>query len=450
MKFKLRKGVNLPMKGAPSEELDRSKEVRTVALTGFDYAGMKPTMLVNEGDQVKIGQPLFSCKKNIGLIFTSPAAGKVSTINRGARRVFESIVIDVKGTEEHQSFSQYLNKDISQYSREEAVKLLIESGEWTHIRQRPYEKVADVHGQPKSIFVNTMDTQPLAMSSQSIIEENKENFNKGLQVLAKLTEGKVYVSSSPEAKIELPTENQFEKVVFSGPHPAGNVGTHIHFVDPVGPQFYVWHVNYQDVIAIGSLFSTGKISLERVVALTGPCMKNPRKITTRRGAAISELLQGELTNDEKIRVISGSIINGRKADGSFDFLGHYHQQISAIEDIAPREFLGWQSPGFDKYSVKSIYLSKLMPSKMFSFTTNRNGSYRAMVPIGAYEKVMPLDILPTQLLRSLITKDTDTAQELGCLELAEEDLALLTFVDPGKTDFGPILRDNLTLIEKEG
>ncbi|MAE73593.1 MAG: NADH:ubiquinone reductase (Na(+)-transporting) subunit A [Bdellovibrionaceae bacterium] len=449
MRFKIRKGLDLPITGAPSNDVDRSKKVRTVALTGADYIGMKPTMLVKEGDMVKAGQPLFSCKKNEGLIFTAPGAGKVTAINRGPRRVFESMVIQLDDNEQHQAFSSYQQKAVDAYSDDEIRKLLIESGEWTSLRQRPFEKVADVKGKPKSIFVNTLNTEPLAPKADSRLAEKQDAFAAGLVALSKLTDGKVYVSASPESAMKLPDLPQIEKVEFSGPHPAGNVGTHIHMVDPVSPNSYVWHAGYQDVIAIGSLLQTGQLDFERVITLAGPHVKKPRYIITRKGACLEDLVRDELT-EGPTRVVSGSVLNGRKNEGSFGYLGHYHQQISALAEESPREFLGWQSPGLDKFSVQRIYLSKLMPSKKFPFNTSRNGSYRAMVPIGSFEKVMPLDILPTQLLRSLVTKDTEQAQDLGCLELAEEDLSLLTFVAPGKVDFGPILRENLSLIEKEG
>lgn len=450
MKYKIRKGLNLPITGGlSSQNVEGTKTVTKVALVGSDYVGMKPTMLVNEGDVVKIGQPLFECKKNVGVIYTSPASGKVLTIKRGERRAFEAIVISKDG-DEHVTFKNFQNKPTDSLTRDEVESLLVESGEWTALRQRPYEKSATLGGKPKSIFVNAMDTNPLALDPAAVIAARKEDFENGIKVLSKLTEGKVYVCHQAGAQVAAPADAKVQKIEFAGPHPAGNVGTHIHFVDPISPSKYVWHAHYQDVIAIGSLFKTGKIDLERVVSVAGPLVKKPKVVKVPRGASVDQVLSDEIDQSQPVRAISGSVLNGHKAVDETAYLGRYHLQITAIKEDAGREFLGWQSPGFDKFSVKNIYVSKLIPSKKFSFTSNRNGSFRALVPIGSYEKVMPLDILATPLLRSLLAKDTDSAQDLGCLELAEEDVALMTFVDPGKVDFGPLLRETLSTIEKDG
>lgn len=236
---------------------------------------------------------------------------------------------------------------------------------------------------------------------------------------------------------------------FAGKHPAGNVGTQIHFLDPVSMNKAVWSLGYQDVIAIGKLFTEGKISSERVVALCGPQAKTPRLMRTRVGASVDDFTQGELKSGDN-RLVSGSALSGHNARGPLAWLNRTANQLTALREGHERELLGYISPGVNRFSLMNIYLSKLMPGKRFNFTTTTNGSERAMVPVGAYEEVMPLDILPTQLLRALIVGDTDSATALGALELLEEDLALCTFVCPGKYEYGPILRDNLTTIEAEG
>lgn len=444
--IELKKGLDLPITGAPSQKIDDSKKITKVAITGFDYVGMKPSMLVKEGDQVKTGQPLFSCKKNIGLVFTSPGTGTVKAINRGEKRVFQSLEIELSSQEEQVEFKAYQAKDPADYSADEIKALLIESGSWASLRQRPFEKVADVDGKPSAIFINAMDTNPLAPEPYVFINENYELFETGVKVLSKLTEGQTFVCQDKMAPIAMMDGVHTE--LFGGPHPAGNVGTHIHFLHPVDAERYVWHAGYQDVIAIGALFKTGKLFLDRLISVAGPFANDPKYVRTRKGAHLSEITAGEAKQGS--RVISGSVFNGRKQESAFNYLGQFHNQISLIEEDNKRELLGWHKPGFDQFSVKNIYVSKLMPKKLFSFGSNTNGSLRAMVPIGSFEKVMPLDILPTQLLRLLVAKDTDGAQELGALELAEEDISLLTFVAPGKVDFGPLLRDNLTTIEKEG
>ncbi|MBK8971539.1 MAG: Na(+)-translocating NADH-quinone reductase subunit A [Hahellaceae bacterium] len=445
--IKIKKGLSLPITGAPTQSIEAGKPVSRVAIIGFDYPGMKPTMEVKEGDQVKCGQLLFTDKKNPGVRYTAPASGVVSAIHRGEKRVFQSLVIDVKG-DEHETFAHFNPTELNQLTREQVRDTLVQSGEWVAFKTRPYGKSPAVDAEPHSIFITAMDTHPLAANPKVILEAEKAAFRSGIQVIAHLTRGKVFVCTAPDLTPELPA-GEIKHEVFDGPHPAGLAGTHIHFLDPVSAEKSVWSIGYQDVIAIGHLFTTGKKYTKRVVALAGPSVKKPRLVSTRAGACLSELTAGEL-NGTNNRVISGSVFGGRHARGSADFLGRFANQVSCLEEGNVREFMGWLSPGSDRFSVLGIYLSKLTPGKLFNFNTSTNGSDRAMVPVGSYEKVMPLDILPTQLLRSLIVGDTEMAQKLGCLELDEEDLSLCTFVCPGKYEYGPILRDNLTRIEKEG
>ena len=276
---------------------------------------------------------------------------------------------------------------------------------------------------------------------------DSEAFTQGLTVLATLTDGKLYLSKKAGAAV--PAISKAEVAEFDGPHPAGLVGTHIHLLDPVSAKKVVWHIGYQDVIAIGKLFTTGELHSERVIALAGPAVKNPRLVKTVLGASTGELTAGELS-DGKNRTISGSVLSGSTAHGVHGYIGRFHTQVSVLAEGYDKEFLGWIAPGSTKFSVTRAYLSHLSPKRLFNMTTTTNGSARAMVPIGNYERVMPLDILPTLLLRDMVSGDTDGAASLGCLELDEEDLALCTFVCPGKYDYGTILRNCLTIIQKEG
>lgn len=445
----IKKGLDLPISGKPEQKITDTKVVSKVALVGFDYVGMKPTMAVQVGDVVKKGQLLFEDKKTTGVKYTSPANGTVVEINRGEKRVFQSIVIEITGDESVQ-FEKFERNALASLSRDQVVNNLVESGVWTSFRTRPYSKVPALDAKPNSIFVTAIDTHPLAADPAVIIKENEQAFKDGLTVIEKLTDGKVFVCTRPDSSIASNGSSRVVTESFSGPHPAGNAGTHIHFLDPVSEKKQVWSIGYQDVIAIGALFTTGELQVERIISLAGPGVKSPRLIKTRIGALLSEVTNGELVSPASARVISGSILGGRTARGSVAYLGRYANQISVLEEQKDRDFMGWLSPGTNRFSVMNIYLSKLTSGKLFNFTTTTNGSERAMVPIGTYESIMPLDILPTQLLRSLIVGDTEQAQLLGCLELDEEDLALCTFVCPGKYEYGPILRDNLTRIEKEG
>lgn len=446
--IKIRRGLDLPINGRPNQSIEDGPQIRQVALIAFDYHGMKPTMAVQVGDKVKLGQELFSDKKTAGVIHTAPAAGIVSAINRGDQRVFHSIVIDVEG-DDAVEFAKYPATDLAALSRESVQQNLVKSGLWTALRTRPYSKAPALDSMPSSIFVQAMDTNPLAANPQVIIADKKDAFANGLTVLARLTEGKVFVCQAEGENLPQGQGSNIVTETFAGVHPAGNSGTHIHFLDPVHAHKTVWTIGYQDVIAVGELFTTGKLNVERVVALAGPQVERPRLVRTRLGANLNELTQGQTKSGEN-RVISGSVFGGRRSHGNLNFLGRFHNQVSVLLEGREREMFHYLRAGSNKFSVMGIYLSKLLPSKIFNFTTSTNGSERAMVPVGSYEKVMPLDILPTQLLRSLIVGDTEMAQKLGCLELDEEDLALCTFVCPGKYEYGPILRNNLTHIEQEG
>ena len=442
---KIKRGLELPITGAPEQRIERGNAVQRVAVIGFDYHGMKPTMAVQQGDRVKLGQILFSDKKNPGVHYTAPAAGVVSMINRGERRVLQSVVIDIDGDEE-ETFASYDDHELVSLDVDKVRDNLVASGLWTALRSRPYSKVPALDAKPSSVFVTAIDTHPLAADPAIIISEQAGDFERGMTVLARFAP--VFLCVAPG--VEIPHNvSGVTTEVFDGPHPAGLPGTHIHFLDPVDAHKQVWQIGYQDVIAIGKLFATGRIWTERVVALAGPVVKSPRLVRTRLGASLDELTEGELAGDNN-RVISGSVFGGRRAHGPFAYLGRYHQQVSCLEEGTHREFMHYLRAGKEKHSVLNIFWSRLTGDKPLAMTTTTNGSPRAMVPVGNYESVMPLDILPTQLLRYLIVGDTEMAQKLGVLELDEEDLALCTYVCAGKYEYGPILRQNLERIEKEG
>lgn len=456
----INKGLDLPITGAPEQKIVAAAKVTRVAIVAADYPGMKPRMQVKVGDSVKRGDPLFDDRKTEGVLFTSPGAGKVVAINRGDFRALQSVVIELSASEregkpapdEFRSFTAYragMADDPSKLERKDVVALLQESGLWTALRSRPHGRVPSPSADaPHSIFVTAMDSNPLAASVDVVMSGREKDFERGLAVLARLTPGKVHLCKAPGGKV--PTPKVAEVHEFAGPHPAGTVGLHIHLVDPVDRHKIVWHLHYQDVIAIGRLFASGQLDVERVVSLAGPTVVKPRLLQTRMGACLDEIVAGELQKVEN-RVVSGSVLSGRTAMGELHgYLGRYHLQVSALREGRERVFLGWLDPGTNLYSTSGAYVSALTPGKKFDFTTAQNGSHRYMVPIGMFERVFPFDILPTFLLRALLIKDLTRAEELGVLELDEEDLALCTFVCPGKQDYGPILRENLDTIWKEG
>ena len=449
MSIKIKRGLDLPIQGRPEQIIEQGPSTGKVAVMGRDYVGLKPKMLVSEGDRVRLGQPLFTDKSNPRVNVTSPGAGTVSAVHRGARRVLQSIIIDLDNEEDEVSFSKFPGIDLEQLDRELVVGELLASGLWTAFRTRPYSKVPKPDTLPHAIFITAIDTNPLAANPEIIIAEASDDFVSGLRVVSRLTDGATYLCKAPGADIPAPELDGFEVAEFEGPHPAGLVGTHIHFLSPVSDRKTVWYLNYQDVIAIGRQFTTGRLNTERVIALGGPPVKQPRLIRTRLGAALEPMIRNRLENTE-CRMLSGSVLAGVRAAGWAAYLGRYHLQVAVLREGRERELLGWIVPGRKKFSVTNAFLGSLSRKRRFDLTTSQNGSPRAMVPIGSYERVMPLDILPTQLLRAILIGDTDVAQQLGCLELDEEDLALCSFVCPGKHDFGPLLRQNLEQIEKEG
>ncbi len=456
---KIKRGLDLPISGAPAQSISPGPAVTRVALVAADYIGMKPTMFVKPGDAIKRGQPLFEDKKTPGVLYTSPGAGTIAAVNRGEKRALISVVIDLSpgeisgrpGDDEHQRFASFTGKPVPALSRDDVRALLLESGLWTAFRTRPYSRVPDPQSTPDGIFINAMDTEPLAPQPEVVVAENKDAFDAGLAIIAKLREGKMFLCVAKGSPIKAGPYSGIGIEEFSGPHPAGTVGVHIHTLLPAHRERKVWHLAYHDVIRIGRLFQTGRLDVTQVVALAGPVVSNPRLVRTRLGASTAQLVQSELSASDA-RVISGSVLAGRTAQGDErGYLGRYHVQVACLAEGREREFLGWLTPGKNRFSVINLYLSSLQRGrKRFAFTTSTNGSERAMVPIGMYEKVMPMDLMPTFLLRALIIGDVERAEKLGCLELDEEDLALCTFVCPGKYDYAPYLRQILTTIEEEG
>ncbi len=438
----------MPISGIPLQQILPSATPRHVAIMGDDYIGMRPTMLVQEGDSVTKGQALFEDKKNPGVLFTAPASGTVVAIHRGERRVLQSVVIRLEGDRQRE-FTRYDVADLPSLTRQAVQAQLLESGLWTALRTRPFSKTPVPGTVPSAIFVTAMDTNPLSADPQPLILAQRQAFDAGLTLLTHLTDGKVHVCQANGGKLGGHPQGKVTFNTFAGPHPAGLPGTHIHFLEAVSLTKQVWHLNYQDVIAIGKLFTTGELYTDRVIALGGPQMRNPRLVRTCLGADINDLLVDETLEGEN-RHISGSVLSGRHAVGAHAYLGRFHLQISVVKEGREKELFGWVMPGKEKFSVTRTTLGHFLRNKLFNFSTDTHGGERAMVPIGNYERVMPLDILPTLLLRDLLAGDTDSAQALGCLELDEEDLALCTYVCPGKYEYGPVLREVLTRIEQEG
>jgi len=439
------KGLDLPLAGAPQGVVEPARAVSTVALLGPDYPGLKPAIKVEVGDRVALGQTLIEDKQHPGVRYTAPASGTVTAINRGERRALVSIVIAVDDSAEPPRFESFRGTGM-RLDADAVRALLLESGLWTALRSRPFSRVASPTAQPAALFVTATDTRPHAVSPAAVITARADDFRAGLEALATLGPRVFFCVAEGQ---RVPAPSGVEIVEFSGPHPSGNAGWHVHQLMPVSVHRSVWTIGYQDVIAVGRLVTTGQLDVERVISLGGPGVRKPRLLRTRVGASLDELLEGELLPGAQ-RIISGSVLDGRARTSPADaFLGRHHLQVAVLPEAGDREMFGYIMPGTEKFSVTGTVLGAFRKAHRFAFSTSTNGSPRAMVPIGSYERVMPFDMLPTFLLRALIIRDDQRAAELGALELDEDDVALCTYVCPGKTEYGPLLRAALDRIEKE-
>ena len=441
-KVQIKKGLDIPIKGEATHTIIPGKRVKTVAILGDDYIGMKPTMLVNEGDSVVCGQLLFTDKKNEGIKFTAPGAGTIRAINRGEKRRFESLIIELAGDTSHRFLTDEQCAS-STLTAQQIRETLIDSGLWTSFRTRPYGKVPAIDADPASLFITATESAPLSPPPEIIIDDDAENYQKGLAIVRQLLQCPIHYCTGSEELLPAEQHPEMEYTCFTGPHPSGLASTHIHFIDPVNEKKSVWHLGYQDIMSIGHLFSTGHLKTERIIAIAGPMAGKPSLIRTRVGASIADICREEV-EDTNIRVISGSVLCGRVSN----YLGRYHNQISMIENSDGRSFFNWAIPGANRFSFRPIFISALFKNRTFNLNSALWGGKRAIYPLGVYDEVMPLDIIATSLLKSMNNGDTDKSKDLGCLELIEEDLALCGFVCPGKNEFSHELRSILNSIER--
>ncbi len=444
------RGLDLPIAGAPAQVISAARAVTQVALLPADHLGTKPRLRVQVGDDVVLGQPIWQDRTHESIVVVAPGHGRIAAINRGERRVIQSIVIDL-ATSEPTATPMASWTARAATDRGALRALLLEAGLWVAFRTRPFSHVPAPDSDPSALFVNTMDTNPLAPNVEVIIAERRADFDRGLAALRTLTDAPLYVGRAVGS-----TAGDGVKGVttadFAGKHPAGMVGYHIHTLAPVSRTRIAWHIGAQDVIRIGQLVNTGTLDVSQVVALGGPPLTKPRLVRTRLGTSITELMEGEMTapstpHELAPRVISGSVLTGRQAtDPVFAFLSRFHQQISVLPEVRVRSFLGWLGLRAPRYSAMPIYVGG---GASAGFDTRMHGGPRAMVPIGAYERVMPMDLMATHLLRAIALGDPEWAEELGVLELDEEDVALCSYVCPGKADFGGALRRVLETIAAE-
>lgn len=444
---KIRRGLNIPMEGRAENVLVQSKMSETYGVKPQDFPGLLPKMEVNVGDRVKAGTPLFHDKNHPEVKFSSPVSGEVVEILRGDRRMILEVVVKASENIEYLPFGAASPADLS---RNQVIEKLLESGVWPYIRQRPFGVVANPNDTPKAIFISCFDTAPLAPDLDFSIQREEENFQAGIDALSKLTPGKIHLGLNAD----YPAANAFknakgvERNYFTGPHPAGNVGVHIHHIDPIGKGDIVWVVNPLDVVIIGRLFLKGIYDTSRVVALAGSEVISPRYYRVISGAQIDSITSGNLKSNVELRYISGNVLTGTKVE-PFGHLGFYDNMITVIPEGNHYEFFGWMSPGFNKFSASRTFLSRLTPWRKFKFDTNLHGGQRAYVVTGQYEKVMPMDILPVHLIKAILANDIDQMEQLGIYEVVEEDMALCEFVCTSKTDVQAILRKGIESMIKE-
>lgn len=442
--IKITKGLDIKLVGTAEKTIS---EIRpdSFALKPTDFIGVFPRLLVKEGDEVSAGTPLFVDKYREDIVFTAPHSGKVLEVKRGDKRALLEIRMETAATNKQIDFEPANPLSLS---KEQITEKLLKSGLWTLIRQRPYNIIANPDTMPKAIFVSAFDTAPLAPDYDLIVKGRGDDFQTGINVLKGLTKGKVNlgVGAKTQAPEFLNVKNA-EITLFKGPHPAGNVGIHIHHLDAINKGEVVWVVQMQDVITIGYLFNKGVISPELVVALAGSEVQKPRYFKTIRGGCIKKMVESNVTNKD-LRYISGNVLTGTKIRPD-NYLSYYDSMVTVIPEGNYSEFLGWALPGFNKFSTSRSYPSFLTPGKEYVLDTNIHGGERAYVMTGKFEQVLPMDILPLQLIKSIIYEDIDLMESLGIYEVEPEDFALVEFVDTSKTNIQVLIRRGLEIMRKE-
>ena len=442
--IKIKKGLNIPLEGKAEMVFGQAQLPGLFAIKPVDFHGLTPKMVVAEGDSVKIGSVLFHDKYHPEIKVVSPVSGRVKTINRGERRRILEVVLENDNKDESLDFGK---SDPATMDREAIVGKLLEGGAWPYLRQRPYDILANPSDTPKAIFVSGFDSSPLAPDYDFVLTGQEEAFKVGVEVLKKLA-AVVHIGISAESASKV--YNSLQGVTlnsFTGPHPAGNVGVQIHHVSPINKGEKVWVINPQEIVSIGNLFVQGKHDFSRVIAVTGSEVLKPLYLRYRLGASVVEILKDNI-GEGSLRVISGNVLTGTNI-GTDGYLGFYYSQLCVIPEGDDYEFLGWASPGFGKFSVSRSFFSWICKNKKYRLNANLHGSERAIVVSGLFEKVVPMDILPEQLIKAILAEDIDKMEQLGLYEIVEEDIALCEFVDTSKMELQAIVRDGINLMMKE-
>lgn len=445
--IKIKKGLDIKLKGKAEKVLERADRSETYAIKPTDFPGLTPKLKVKVDAEVKAGSPLFFDKYRPEINFVSPVSGKVIAVNRGERRKILEVVVQADGENQYEEFTKANPLELS---REAIKETMLSSGAWAFMRQRPYDVVANPNDAPKAIFISAFDTAPIAADVDFLLEGEEAAFQAGVDALSKLTDGKVHLSTNPKqntTKLFADVKNVVRHQ-FTGVHPASNVGVQIDKIDPINKGEVIWVIRPQEVVFVGRLFQKGIYDVSRKIALCGSEVKTPCYFNTILGTSVRNILKGRLRDDETIRVISGNVLTGThiKEDG---YLGFYDSQITVIPEGDNYEFFGWALPGLNKFSMSKSFFSWLTPNKEYRLDANLHGEHRAYVISGEYDKVMPMDILPVYLIKAIMVGDIDQMEQLGIYEVAPEDFALCEFVCTSKIDAQKIIREGIDLMIKE-
>ena len=447
----IKKGLDIQLKGAPSNKIKENTEIEKIKLHPSAIYGIKPKLACSVNDEVKIGTELFFDKVDPTVKFISNCSGKIKNIKLGDRRAIDEIEIENNNKNDHQkSYDNFTASEITNIDQIELINMLKESGYWSYIRQRPFSKIANSVNLPKSIFVSCFNTAPHAVNLDLLLDNNKESFQAGINALCKVSSlNYIHLSISKKSNLEFyKSLYNVDLHCFDGPHPTGNVGIQIHHIDPINVGELVWYIDLQDLISIGNFLNQGKIDNTKVITLSGEPLSSPSHVKIIKGSVINKIINEDLNTDNN-RFLSGNVLTG-KISSNKDGLGYYHSQVAVIPESNKREFLGWLMPGLNKYTFSNTYLSKLFSKKEWSLNTLVNGSYRSIIPFGYWEDVLPMDILPQYLIKSILAEDIEEMEGLGIYECDEEDFALCSFVCQSKIPVQHIIKDGLRLMESEG
>ena len=441
----INKGHDIQLSGVPDNNITNIKQPKTLAILPMDFLGVKPKLLVEEGDEVKTGSPLFFNKLRPVVKWASPGTGKIKEIEYGPRRVIKKIELLLSDKQEYVEHKKYKNSDIIGLDRQQVITSILEANIFPIFRQRPFNTIPNPEIPPRDIFVSGVDTSPLGVNIELVVENENENFQAGVDVLNRLTNGKVYLTTKPDSVLS--SIQNVELNTISGPHPAGNVGIQIHHIAHLKPSEIIWTINPQDVIALGKLFLKGLYDPTKVITLGGSNVNNPGHFRVVQGSKISSII-GDKLNKNNYRIVSGDVLTGRTSSLE-DYLSYYDYTVSVISDDIKREFIGMLNPGSSssRYSLTPVFLS--FSKILFPFTTSQNGNHRAVVPMNSWERVLPMDILPNELYRSILAEDIEEMENLGLIECDDEDFALCSFACPSKTDVGGVIRKGLDMLQAE-